>query len=294
VEKVLVSQPDRSSLGYSDVIMRDIASAVVREIVGIMESLTDRLLLEKKHGVIREMVAELMTDDIAHAVAAGREHLREGEFGCIHRDLAQLREQASEHEAALRKHRHESQHLRECHAQLQALVDEHREAAETAQPGFVMRGELDERLSTANEGLERMAARLRRLEGQQADLGSQLTDLKVSCQEQYAVKGELFRAESRLSEAVLGCQERAEQGARELRELRAAALDRSREAARPGSTRGERLGGLDSTVWPTRERTAEAQSFHEGPCWTGADYTARELPRGDAEADGGMHQQVPA
>eukprot|EP00439_Symbiodinium_sp_Y106_P009176 s7483_g1.t1 len=47
-ERAFAEHPSRQSIGLSEAVVRDVVSVTVRDIVGIFESLLDRLLIEKK------------------------------------------------------------------------------------------------------------------------------------------------------------------------------------------------------------------------------------------------------
>ncbi|CAE7034398.1 unnamed protein product [Symbiodinium natans] len=99
-ERAFAEQPSRQCIGLSEAVVRDVVSVTVRDIVGIFESLLDRLLTEKKMETIRSMVVEFMTEDISATIAAGQEELKEQEIGHVLQDMRDLRSQVNETEEA--------------------------------------------------------------------------------------------------------------------------------------------------------------------------------------------------
>ncbi|CAE7627277.1 LAMB1, partial [Symbiodinium pilosum] len=99
-ERALAEQPSRQNIGLSEAVVRDVVSVTIRDIVGIFESLLDRLLIEKKTETIRSMVVEFMTEDISATIAAGQEELKEQEIGHVLQDVRDLRSQMNGTEQA--------------------------------------------------------------------------------------------------------------------------------------------------------------------------------------------------
>ncbi|CAE8588550.1 unnamed protein product [Polarella glacialis] len=89
-DRVFSQQPDRRPLGVDEVLVRDVVNSVVREIVGIFDALLDRLLIDKKQDTLRNMVVELMTEDISSLIASGREQLKQQELGFIIDEMGRL------------------------------------------------------------------------------------------------------------------------------------------------------------------------------------------------------------
>jgi len=159
VEKVLATQPDRSRLGFDEIIMRDIANSVVRELVGVFDALLDRLLIEKKQDTIRTIVAELVTEDIAAVIATGREQLKQRELGHITREIERLCVTGREREAVWEDRFQITQELRDSQDDLWATLDERCHSIEQrlaeVESLFTPRMELDGRL---REILDEMAS----------------------------------------------------------------------------------------------------------------------------------------
>lgn len=122
--KVLAKQPDRSGLGYDEIVMRDIANSVVRELVGIFESLVDRLLIEKKEDTLRALVAELITEDTHKLWAAGSEQLRQREYGHLHQELERLGREARDLHSAWEEKFQITDELRDSQDDLYTTLDE--------------------------------------------------------------------------------------------------------------------------------------------------------------------------
>lgn len=99
-ERAFAEHPSRQSIGLSEAVVRDVVSVTVRDIVGIFESLLDRLLIEKKMETIRSMVVEFMTEDLSATIEAGKEELKEKEIGHVLQDMRDLHKQMDETELA--------------------------------------------------------------------------------------------------------------------------------------------------------------------------------------------------
>ncbi|OLP93274.1 hypothetical protein AK812_SmicGene24859 [Symbiodinium microadriaticum] len=99
-ERAFAEHPSRQSIGLSEAVVRDVVSVTVRDIVGIFESLLDRLLIEKKMETIRSMVVEFMTEDLSATIEAGKEELKEKEIGHVLQDVRDLQKQMDETEGA--------------------------------------------------------------------------------------------------------------------------------------------------------------------------------------------------
>lgn len=63
--------------------IREVVSTTVADIVGILESLVDRLLLTKKHGTIQTMVAQLLTDHVGETLAEGAREIAKREVDAL-------------------------------------------------------------------------------------------------------------------------------------------------------------------------------------------------------------------
>jgi len=256
VEKSLKTQPDHASAGVSETLVRDVATSVVREMIGILESLTDRLLLEKKHTVIRHMVAELMTEDIAESIATGRQHLRELEFGQINRDLELLHKRAEGFEDTLAKHEDVITRLRESHEDLRMQVDENHSLILEEQKTLATNADLKLGLKAANDQHEALEEEIKRLAGNLSDTDCRLTEYRRLGQEQYATREELSKTESRLIESIVCCQDRTDQGLLELRELRRVAAEKA-QLVELRDAHHERLRDLDGHASASRDSVAK-------------------------------------
>mmetsp|Transcript_36301 Transcript_36301/g.104473 ORF Transcript_36301/g.104473 Transcript_36301/m.104473 type:complete len:952 (+) Transcript_36301:75-2930(+) len=136
-------------------VVHDIVSCVVRDIVGTFEGLLDRLLLEKKHGTVRNMVAELMTEDISKTIATGQEQLKNKELGHLNREIARLQTELADMEARWdqRYGVHDERHEQQAKTAV-AADDRHRELdarVAVTEKDYVRRTQLDERMKAVTE-----------------------------------------------------------------------------------------------------------------------------------------------
>mmetsp|Transcript_76956 Transcript_76956/g.152390 ORF Transcript_76956/g.152390 Transcript_76956/m.152390 type:complete len:500 (-) Transcript_76956:100-1599(-) len=259
LERSLKTQPDHASAGLSETLVRDVATSVVREIVGVLESLTDRLLLEKKHSVIRHMVAELMTEDIAESIATGRQQLRELEFGQINRDLELLQKRAEGFDVKLAKQEEGIIRLRESHEDLRLLVEENHSSIQETHKTFATSVDLKVGLRTASDHHKDLEEELRRLGGNQSDTECRLLEHRRHGQEHYATREELSKTELRLIESIVGCQDRTDQGLLEVRELRRVAPEKS-HLIELRDAHHDRLRSLDDHASQSRDHVAQLKA----------------------------------
>jgi len=93
-------------------------------LVGIFESLLDRLLIEKKQDTLRTLVAELVTEDTLKVMAKSAEQMKQMELGHITRELERLGLEAREREQAWDERFLITQELRDSQDDLYATLDE--------------------------------------------------------------------------------------------------------------------------------------------------------------------------
>lgn len=251
--RVAQAQPDRSQLGYSEVVVRDVANSVVKEIVGVFESLLDRLLTEKKESTIRSMVAELVTEDVASTIATGREQLKDKEFGHLIRELARLREDAQQRESEVDQRfkvfhdlsELENKHFKELDDKLRSL-DARSGALED---GYVPKqdlrelqkdvkgklGAVDKRLDEGSERHDTLAEAVRAFEG--------------SCRSTYATKLQHADVERRVTTGLGDAADALRRGMDDLQMYAAA----ESEFARTREEHQKRLASLDAQTFESKQ-----------------------------------------
>jgi len=150
--RALAVQPNH---GIDKMVVHDTVNAVVRDIVGVFESLLDRLLVEKKHDTLRTIVAELLTEDIAATIASGREQLKRQELGHIVTELGRLRTELRETSTSWEERFRVTGELRDSQDDLWATLDERCKGIESrlavVEREFVHGSELDARLKAVAE-----------------------------------------------------------------------------------------------------------------------------------------------
>eukprot|EP00929_Paragymnodinium_shiwhaense_P008762 TRINITY_DN112733_c0_g1_i1.p1 TRINITY_DN112733_c0_g1~~TRINITY_DN112733_c0_g1_i1.p1 ORF type:complete len:821 (-),score=262.55 TRINITY_DN112733_c0_g1_i1:114-2576(-) len=221
VEKVVKNEPDRHALGLSDLVVRDMANTVVREIVGIFESLLDRLLLEKKQDTIRTMVAELMTEDLKLTIATGHEQLKKEELGHIIGDLKRLRAELQERDVIWEDRFKVTKELRDSQADLWTTLDDRCKGIEKrvgdVESDFAKRAELREHVESLLGGLEDLRKRATKVEALAEERVEDLAELRTYCKEAYATKLELGDQGQRLLDKIMDACSESAAGRQELR-----------------------------------------------------------------------------
>lgn len=234
VGKVMELRPDhRAVLGYSDVVLRDMANCVVREIVGILDCLLDRLLIDKKRDVLMSMVSQLMTDDLAATVMKGQELLKKREFGHIHEEFARIRTEICDSEARWNDRFRVTDELRRSQDDLWTKLGE-KIADLTSRVGrieggcYVLRSELEEHLRIIGSDIGHLTTQVKRLDNHNELQDSMLGDLRTFCAETYATKMELLESERTAArelaskhEELTGKHEELRNGKADLTEMRA-------------------------------------------------------------------------
>jgi len=260
------ARPGPALPGHADVAVQDLVSATVREIVGVLESLLDRLLLEKKTDTIRNMVAELVTTDVASTIAVGREQLRHREFARIDAELERLGAEARGSSARWDEHLGAMRQLRGDHESLGAVLGERVSSLEarlvSVEQGFVSRPELDAHLKAAAREASELGARLTVTEERLSQAFVDLRDLESRSADSLAAA--LAQADDRVDCSLSTVQQEVVKQLQELRGSTAplarlgeleAALDAATGAARAGLAElRQELDGLSGTVQRERLR----------------------------------------
>lgn len=259
-EKVLSMQPDRASLGFSEIIMRDIANSVVRELVGIFESLLDRLLIEKKHDTIRTMVAELLTEDMQQVMATSRDQLKQKELGHITRELERLGLEAKEREQSWQDRFLITQELRDSQDDLYATLDERCRGIEgrlvSLEQNSVQRSELDQRFQHKVDEVKELRQQVDGHRGRVEDVSSQLAQQQRECAENFLTRGELVDYQKQVVTDISGCHEKISSGLKELREdsVTKAVLNSTKTEL------DERLSSLDKQMTQATQSISSAET----------------------------------
>jgi len=222
IQKVVAREPNRHHMGVSEFVIRDVVNSVVREIVGVFESLLDRLLREKKHETIRHMVSEIIVDDLSATLATAHEQLKQKEIGHILSELARLRTDIRDGEAALEERLHGIKQLRDSQDDLWTAIDDRCCALEAraaiVETTCVPRTEQEEHLKAITNILEEMQNRVGRSEGIVFEWGEQVVDLRRHIENACATKSELTQADARLSSDAGASRDEALRLIQELRE----------------------------------------------------------------------------
>lgn len=220
IERALASQPDRAKVGYTEVVIRDIATSVVRELVGIFEALLDRLLVDKKQGTIRDMVIELVTEDARQLIATSADELKKLELDQLTKELERLGAEGKSREAAWEERFRLVDDLRESQDDLYTTLDERcrliEERLTQAERSAIPREELQEMSRDHAVSLEALRSQADRVEQRLTTLTSQHTELEAHCRDSYAAKDELQRTAQHLNVELAARRKEMERGLSEL------------------------------------------------------------------------------
>jgi len=219
-ERVLASQPDRSGLGFNEIIMRDIANSVVRELVGIFESLMDRLLIEKKQDTLRTLVAELITEDTLKVMATSRDQLKQRELGHITGELERLGFDAREREQNWEQRFLITQELRDSQDDLYATLSERCQGIEdrlgAVEQNSVQRPELDQRFQHKVDEVAGLKKEVTSHRDRVEAVSNQLADHQRHSTNNFVLRLELDKCKEQLSTDIRGCQDNITSGLQQL------------------------------------------------------------------------------
>jgi chromosome segregation ATPase len=226
--KALAQLPHRP-MQVPEVLIREITSAAVHEIVGIFETLIDRLLIEKKQSVIKDMVAQLVTEDIKDVIAGGREGLKRQELGLLTEGHRKIREDMRAAETAWQKRFLVTQELKENLAELTAEMDTHFHSTDgrlaAVEKDVVPRTEVEIRLNAVVNDLQGVHQRMASLTESITETKQQIADLKNESTEKFATKLHLKDAETRLDGSLTNAKNEMDNGLKALRDHCAAKAD---------------------------------------------------------------------
>jgi len=203
VERALSVQPRHS---IDKMVVHDTVNAVVRDIVGIFESLLDRLLIEKKHDTIRTIVAELVTEDIAATIASGREQLKRQELGHIVTEMGRLRTELREAETAWEERFRVTTELRDSQDDLWATLDDRCKVIESrlgvVEREFVHGSELDTRMKAVTEEFDSLRDTVSTNKVKVDRALEKFDGFQSHCTETFVNKGLLDSLEQRLDKSL--------------------------------------------------------------------------------------------
>mmetsp|Transcript_27439 Transcript_27439/g.60009 ORF Transcript_27439/g.60009 Transcript_27439/m.60009 type:complete len:781 (+) Transcript_27439:96-2438(+) len=209
VSKIMTAQPDRRAMGFSEVVVRDMANSVVRELVGVFESLLDRLLVEKKQDTIRTLVAELMTEDAASTIATGWELLKKQELGHVLKEIESMRVEARESETSWETRFQVTGELQKSLDELRKSTEDRFTAVEArleeAESSMLPRAELGDHLKPIFDDVETLRQHLGQSDLQTEELARQLVAEQAFSREKFAATGDLLAVEERFTNEVAEC-----------------------------------------------------------------------------------------
>mmetsp|Transcript_52557 Transcript_52557/g.91684 ORF Transcript_52557/g.91684 Transcript_52557/m.91684 type:complete len:887 (+) Transcript_52557:83-2743(+) len=277
--KVVASQPDRSALGYSETIMRDIANSTVREIVGIFESLLDRLLIEKKQDTLRSMVAELVTEDTHKLWATGSEQLRQKEYGNLHREIERLGFEAREREDEWEKKFLITSELQDSLDDLYATLDERLKALEdrvsNAEETRVLRSELDDYKKEMSDNLTDVRNQVTESHGLSTSTAKNFAEFSEVVKDNYVLSADNFAMEVRLKTLLESHVNNLDEVLKDLQETcatKAEARDTQEKNVERFTKTDTRIFEAHQGIGELRDSFKKSQKFHEDVFVTKTDH----------------------
>lgn len=209
--KVFEKRPGSRAKGVDEHLVRDVVSMTVKDIVGIFESLVDRVLIEKKGTTLKQMVVELMTDDIANTMASGQEHLKRREIGYIIDEMAEIRELIRENEAGWDRRFVVTDHLSHSIAELRSDMEARFENVERRtkhlEEHYLPRSELEEELGDVMKEIRLGVIALDENTRKDEETGQLLDDLTRMCKETLATRDDLQLLEQKAQNNLTATQE---------------------------------------------------------------------------------------
>lgn len=224
VEQVLIKQPRNQSSGYSEVALREMANSVVHEIVGVFDTLLDRLLREKQ-DFIRDMVAQHMTEGLAATIATGHEQLKKREFGHFVGELERLRLEMVGSARRWEDRFAVTTELRESQADLWSTLDGRLKQLEAhvlrIERGFATRTELTASQDSAAKAAQALEEKVCKASADKDALEQQITDLASVWARKYATKDALSMVDRRFDEVLSHTRDDFQRNIAETREFAA-------------------------------------------------------------------------
>eukprot|EP00930_Biecheleria_cincta_P059536 TRINITY_DN45247_c0_g1_i1.p1 TRINITY_DN45247_c0_g1~~TRINITY_DN45247_c0_g1_i1.p1 ORF type:complete len:832 (+),score=191.55 TRINITY_DN45247_c0_g1_i1:71-2566(+) len=197
--RLMSQQPDRRAAGIDEHLVRDVVNMTVRDIVGIFESLVDRLLIEKKGDTLKKMVTELMTDDIASTIALGQEQLKNREIAYLIEEMARLREAMRENNATWEQRFVVTEELGQAIENLRSDMEPRfqQEDARLAafEQDYVRWENLDDHLLEITKEIKTGVLALDENTRQDAETSKLLRNLQRLCEESLATKDEMAQVQ---------------------------------------------------------------------------------------------------
>lgn len=209
--KVIDKRPGSRVRGVDEHLVRNVVSETVKDIVGIFESLVDRVLIEKKATTLKQMVVELMTDDLANTMALGQEHLKRREIGYIIDEMAEIREIIRDNEAGWDRRFVVTDHLahsiEELRSDMEARFKNLESRTKHNEEHHLPRNELEDHLEAVTKeirlGVEALDENTRKDE----ETGQLLEDLTRMCKETLATRDDLQLLEQKAHDNLIATQE---------------------------------------------------------------------------------------
>eukprot|EP00746_Dinoflagellata_sp_MGD_P001767 gnl/MRDRNA2_/MRDRNA2_103358_c0_seq1.p1 gnl/MRDRNA2_/MRDRNA2_103358_c0~~gnl/MRDRNA2_/MRDRNA2_103358_c0_seq1.p1 ORF type:complete len:688 (-),score=159.58 gnl/MRDRNA2_/MRDRNA2_103358_c0_seq1:145-1941(-) len=207
IEKAMLSLEGRPGdpTAVPQMFIREVVSTTVADIVGILESLVDRLLMTKKHGTIQKLVTELLTEHVGRTMAEGAREMAKTEVAHLTEGHQQLTDKLIRAEQSWQKKfllTHElKEHLAELQSQIVAQGEDLQGRIEKVNAELMPRAELDMRFQKMQEELQELRTELtvNLRKEMRAELQERTNVIQQNADETYATKAALGKVESTLS-----------------------------------------------------------------------------------------------
>jgi len=210
--RLMSQQPDRRAAGIDEHLVRDVVNMTVKDIVGIFESLMDRLLIEKKGSTLKQMVVELMTDDIANTIATGQDQLKQREIAYLIEEMARLREAVRDNDATWEQRFVVTEELGQAIENLHSDMDDRFQQGDARVARFeqdcVRWEQLDDHLLDITKEIKVGVLALEENTRQDSETSGLLSNLQRLCEESLATKDEMAQAQAKAEKTVRKTEEK--------------------------------------------------------------------------------------
>lgn len=229
VTKIMGRMPQHGEKTDLEVVVREVTTSTVQEIVAIVDYLLDRLLVEKKRDTLRQIMGEIVTEDVSSIIAAGHKHLMDQQIGHLGKELERLEVQLQEGEKRWEERFSVTRELSDSQQDLWSTVCDRCAFLEsrvaTVEVQFVPRAEQTAELKKIQAELSNLQSKAQDLSTDGAKTRTQLEQFTSFCEEQYAANSKLQEVENGLVENQNNMQQR---WTKELEELRSSVVSDTR------------------------------------------------------------------
>ncbi|CAJ1426536.1 unnamed protein product [Effrenium voratum] len=197
-QRVFAEQPSRRGLGIDEAVVRDVVNTTVRDIVGIFEALLDRLLWEKKSDSIRQMVVELMTEDLSQTLAAGQDRLKEQEIGHVLDEMSRIRQEIRESEQSWEQRFQQVQQLEDALSDFRTSTEQRSQKAEeglqSVQERYLRKEAFEKIIKEVTADTKKSSDSINEIKAQHEETQNQIKAMEATVSSKLVTKKELQEA----------------------------------------------------------------------------------------------------